>query len=315
MVDHSKIKIPEFNPVDMTNLPRKLPKVEIDSTKCTVPFWCKKCLEICDQMIFRTETTRDERLKETDPRVPGLYRIFAVRRDKCTTCGKCVEHCPVGALTVTFGDTVLKGTVHGPNPAEEAKNSPYPLIDCPKAYSFDLNEDMIDALRQEFDPEKLIEKFSKAIAGKNKSETEKIAKDVFSEFGKAWMEKVVQYGEEYPDRTYEVLKEAIDLTGDYFFPHVPQRLLEIAYLSTQKFLNLTVLNNFTRRLVYQVPECQTFNLLTEKCGAEVASQMPCQHACAKALEVLNQKLEMDTTFEVKKRTAKDGVCEFSITKI
>jgi hypothetical protein len=226
-----------------------------------------------------------------------------------------VEVCPVGAITITHGDNVLKGTVKGINPAEEARNAPYPLIDCPKAYSFDLNEDMIKTLRQEFDPQKVVDKFARAIAGKTASEAENIARDIFSEYGKEWMEKVIQYGEEYPDRTYEILKETIDLTGDYAFPHIPSRLLEIAYLSPQKFLNLPALNNYTRRLLYRVPGCYTFALLKEKCGEKVASQLPCEHTCIKALETLNKHLEMDTTIEMTKRSSKDGYCEFSITKI
>ena len=46
MVDKSALKIPRPNPVDPGRLPAKFPKIEIDHTKCTVPFWCKKCLQM-----------------------------------------------------------------------------------------------------------------------------------------------------------------------------------------------------------------------------------------------------------------------------
>ena len=314
MVDKSKVKIPKFQPVDLANLPIKLPKIEVDSSKCTVPFWCKKCLEACPHLIFWVESLRDERLKETDPREPGLYRLFAVRRDKCTMCGKCVEVCPEGAITVTFEDTVLKGTKTA-DTVTEARNSPYPLIVAPSSYSFDLNEEMIALLRQECNPQKVVTKFADAIAGKKGLEIDDIAKEVFGEYGREWMKKVLQLGEEYPDRTYEVLKEVIDLTGDYSFPHVTQRFIEIAYLGTQQFLHLTVLENYPERLLYQVPDCYVYKLLQEKCGSEAANLMPCKNACLEALDTLRQDLELDVLIDMTASTAKDGYCEFSMKKL
>ncbi|MDD5289343.1 MAG: 4Fe-4S binding protein, partial [Dehalococcoidales bacterium] len=161
MVDKSKIKIPVFYPVDLNSLPMKLPRIEIDESKCTVPFWCKKCLEACPHLVFWVETKRDERLKETDPREPGLYRLLAVRRDKCTLCNRCVELCPEGAITITYEGKVFKGKKTA-DTAKQAKESPYPRFVAPEPYSFDLNEDMLNLVQQEFDPKTVVDRFSKA---------------------------------------------------------------------------------------------------------------------------------------------------------
>ena len=83
-------------------LPRKLPQFGIDHSKCTVPFWCKKCLEVCPTAVFQVHVQHEKRLLEEDPRLPGTYRLFAVRRDRCTGCDKCVEVCPVNALKLTL---------------------------------------------------------------------------------------------------------------------------------------------------------------------------------------------------------------------
>jgi len=315
MVDRSKVKIPEFTTIDLANLPVKLPKIEIDESKCTVPFWCKKCLEACPHLVFWVEGTRNERLRESDPREPGLYRLLAVRRDKCNLCNRCVEICPEGAITITYEGKVFKGAAKGPKIEEEAKKSPCPLFIAPKSYSFDLNEDMMNLLRQELDPQKVVTKFAEAIAGKDAKEIDKVAKDVFTEYGEQWMKKVIQVSEEYPDRTYEALKEAIDETGESFFPHVPQRFLEIAYLCTQQLRQLPVLENYRDRLLYQVPGCYPFRLIKEKCGSEVADLMPCRYACLQALATLQKDLEMDAIIEMVASTAKDGYCEFSLKKI
>ena len=102
MMDRSKLKTPKVTPVDLTKLPVKLPKIEIDMTKCTVPFWCKKCLQACPQVVFQVYCKQMVKLRESDPRQPGIYEVTAVRRDKCNMCNKCVEVCPEKAITITL---------------------------------------------------------------------------------------------------------------------------------------------------------------------------------------------------------------------
>ena len=79
---------------------RKFPKISIDLERCTVPFLCKKCLQICPTAVFSVRSVKDERLKEADPRVDGTYVLSASRRDKCTVCNRCLEICPVDALKI-----------------------------------------------------------------------------------------------------------------------------------------------------------------------------------------------------------------------
>jgi len=77
------------------------PRIEIDRNKCTVPFLCKKCLQVCPQAVFDASPVKMTRMRETDPREPGAYRLTALYRDKCTACNQCVEVCPADALTIT----------------------------------------------------------------------------------------------------------------------------------------------------------------------------------------------------------------------
>ena len=83
-------------------LGRKFPKITIDQQKCTVPFVCKKCLQICPMLVFSVTRVmaREERLREMDPRIDGNYVLHVVRRDKCTACNKCIEVCPVNAIKI-----------------------------------------------------------------------------------------------------------------------------------------------------------------------------------------------------------------------
>jgi NAD-dependent dihydropyrimidine dehydrogenase PreA subunit len=85
-----------------TGFGRKYPKISIDYEKCTIPFACKKCLQICPMLVFNVERVmaKEERLKEMDPRIDGNYVARAERRDKCTVCNKCIEVCPVNAIKI-----------------------------------------------------------------------------------------------------------------------------------------------------------------------------------------------------------------------
>lgn len=81
---------------------RKFPKITVDQEKCTVPFLCKKCLQICPEAIFRVERvmSKEKRLEEMDPRIDGTYELEVLRRDKCTVCNRCIEVCPADAITI-----------------------------------------------------------------------------------------------------------------------------------------------------------------------------------------------------------------------
>jgi ferredoxin len=76
--------------------------IEIDYDKCTTPFACKKCLQVCPQAVFHVVPLKQEKFKETDENEPGAFRLLVGYGDKCTVCNKCVEVCPVNALTITY---------------------------------------------------------------------------------------------------------------------------------------------------------------------------------------------------------------------
>ena len=203
------------------------------------------------------------------------------------------------------------------DPFKELKEAPYDLFVAPKPYSFDLNEDMIKLIRDEFGAERIVSEFADAVKGKALREVEKIGKEIFEDYGERWMKRTMQLGDEYPDRTIEVVKETIDRSGNQFlfFPYVPQRFIEIAYLSTQQLLKIPITLNNAYELAYRIPQCQLFNTIKERCGDKIAKLMPCQNACLKALETLRKDLELNAVITMVASTAKDGYCEFSMRKL
>ena len=199
----------------------------------------------------------------------------------------------------------------------ELKKQPYPAFVAPRPYSFDLNEGMIRLIREEFNAEGIAAKLAEAIKGKAKGEVAKVGKKVFEEYGQNWMKRTMQLGEEYSDRTIEMVKESIDRQGNQVlvFPYVPQRFVEIAYLSNQQFLKVPITLNNTMELAYRIPKCLIFSQVKEKCGDEVANLMMCQNACLKALDTISKDMELYAVNEMTASTAKEGYCEFHMRKL
>ena len=56
----------------------------------------------------------------------------------------------------------------------ELKKAPYSLFVAPKPYSFDLNEDIIKLIRDEFNAENIATKLAEATKGKRARDIEKI---------------------------------------------------------------------------------------------------------------------------------------------
>jgi len=81
---------------------KKNPTITIDQEKCTVPFLCKKCLQICPEVVFNVTRVmaKEKRLEEMDPRIDGNYVLSAARREKCTVCNRCIDVCPVDAIKI-----------------------------------------------------------------------------------------------------------------------------------------------------------------------------------------------------------------------
>ena len=188
------------------------------------------------------------------------------------------------------------------------------MTDIGTEYSFELNTDMLKIIAQEFKPATVVSNFAQAVKGKKGKEVEVIGKRVFEEYGRDWMKRTIQLGEEYPDRTYEVMKAAADKTGMLVFPHIAQRLLEIAYLSAHELSTLPIVENNYPNLIYKMVNCLIWSNMKETCGDAIANLLPCRYACLAACETVGQELGTDLTLEMKATTPKGGYCEFALTR-
>jgi hypothetical protein len=65
----------------------------------------------------------------------------------------------------------------------ELKKKPYSPFVAPKPYSFDLNEDMVQMIRKDFDPDKVANALTAAIKGKSKADARKAGEAFFKDMG------------------------------------------------------------------------------------------------------------------------------------
>ena len=186
-----------------------------------------------------------------------------------------------------------------------------------KKLSFELNEEMLALIEKEFSPEKIAQQFAEKITKKSQKEVEKIGQEVFTQYGISLMKRSRQLGEEYPDRTYEVLREASEATGRWLdFPLLPQRFIEIAFLSTQHQVVIPVIENNFQRLIFQVKDCKTYAAVQKDAGAGVAEQLLCRHGCLKACETIFKDCGFeDVVVGMNAATNKDGFCEFMVRRV
>jgi hypothetical protein len=193
------------------------------------------------------------------------------------------------------------------------------MIEVPKKkrLSFELDEEMMAMISEEFSSEGIAERFGQAVAGKEPEEIAEIGRKVFQDYGKNLMRRSLQLGEEYPDRTYELLREAADQTGSLTFPLVPQRFIEIAFLAVQNLVELPVLENNAKRFIFRVEHCRVYERVAGICGDKVAEQLFCRYGCLEACRTAFNGFGIDIddlTFEMNATTSREGYCEFVVRK-
>lgn len=180
--------------------------------------------------------------------------------------------------------------------------------------TFDLDEGMVKTIGEEFDVQDVAGKFAEAIKDKSGDALEKTAEEIFGQYGEQWMKRTLELGEKHRDTTYETLIKAIEKTGSMYFPLVPQRFVEIAYMSTQNIFTLPIVQNNGEKLTYKLAMCDTFKAIKERCGEEVANSLPCRHGCLSALETLFKDLNIAVTIGMDATMPKDDYCQFSAVK-
>ena len=176
---------------------------------------------------------------------------------------------------------------------------------------FDLSEDMVNQLEKEFGPDALGKEMASSFEGKP---DDAAAAQFFENFGRRWMTRSIELGEQHPDRTFEVLQECAEEIPELRFPFLPQRYIEIAYLSTQPIYTVPISENGVTGLVFKMPFCDYFKAVQESQAEEFANQLHCKSTCVAACEKAFEHFGQDVNIGMDSTMTDDGVCQFSIRK-
>ena len=182
-------------------------------------------------------------------------------------------------------------------------------------WSFDLDQEMVDEIHEAFDPEAAVADLRAIIADKSPEDGEAIAREYFADYGQRLVERSVALGEEFRDRTYEVMLAAEERTGNDGWPFVPQRMLEIAYLSSQPIYTLPIVENSSYRFTWKLALCETYQQIEEQLGEEMAERLPCQAGCLAATQRAFRRAGFDVTVEQQASMPVDDYCQFSAPRV
>ena len=176
-------------------------------------------------------------------------------------------------------------------------------------YDLDLDEAMMKELSEEFAPLNFVKTLKL-------SEPHSIedARASLEEYGRELARGSIEKGEKRIDRAYQVMKKAIEKTGEMKFPFIPQRYLEIAYLSIQPFKRLRIVANSPKIFSFRLNECSLYKAIEEEYGKEAANKMVCKSACFALIEEILSHFDFDIKPSLEASMADDGKCQFKIER-
>lgn len=183
------------------------------------------------------------------------------------------------------------------------------------AYSFDLAEEMIETLAQEFDPARSVGEARARAEGKSGSEADAAMTAYFADHGRRLMERTVELGKEYPDQTEVVMHRDMEINASDGWPFLAQRLIEIAFLGSQPIYTLPIVENSAHRFTWKLAMCETYVQMQEQMGDETAGKLLCQSSCIAATKgaFISSGFNVDVTVEA--RMPDEDFCQFTAPRV
>ncbi len=172
-----------------------------------------------------------------------------------------------------------------------------------------IDESYFESIDKAFPVKGVVDKFAEAAKGKSPEEADNAGKKIFEEYARNLGKHILETEEPQRDRTAELIYEIAGKTGHYF-PNVPQRLIEIALLSTRLEDKWKWDSISFKRLSYSVKKCAVYEALVEAVGKETADVLPCRHYCIALGEAIYEGLGLDVGVKMKAAITKDGHCQF-----
>ncbi|MHB1419186.1 MAG: hypothetical protein ACYCX4_06280 [Bacillota bacterium] len=175
---------------------------------------------------------------------------------------------------------------------------------------YDLHDIVLQQLAASYDVSKAAQEYAAQVKGKSADEAKQIADDFFTRYGTGLIEKTIELGDQYKDRTAEWIEIVAKKTG-VIFPAIPQRHLETSMLATRPTDKWQLHECSQKRISYSVNQCSLYNALKETAGDVAENSLPCSASCLSSLGTLFSKCGVTVTVDMEKKINQDGACKFN----
>ncbi len=184
-----------------------------------------------------------------------------------------------------------------------------------KPKSFDLAEEMVEALAHEFDPAGSVTEAIGKAAGKSGDDADNAIRAYFADHGHRLMERTAKLSDQFPDQTEATMHVDMDVNASDGWPFLAQRLMEIAFLGSQPIYTLPIVENSSFRFTWKLAMCETYVQMQEQIDDETADRLLCQDACVNATTDAFAEYGFDIDVEVQGTMPEDDFCQFSAPRV
>nr|MDO8133384.1 hypothetical protein [Candidatus Njordarchaeum guaymaensis] len=176
-------------------------------------------------------------------------------------------------------------------------------------YDYYFSDALLSRFAQNFRMDEIISKFISSVREKKTDQIENVAKQVLGEYSQKLTSFLVKSEKDSLDRTGEIMYQVAEKTG-VIFPSIPQRLIELAFMSTRPQDRLLFPIATTKELVLRVAPCAAYSELKKNLGEEKVRGVPCKYGCIANSKTLFDGLRIAVKSEIKAKMSEKGYCEF-----
>jgi hypothetical protein len=177
-------------------------------------------------------------------------------------------------------------------------------------YDYYLSDDLLSRFSHHFSMDKAIDDFISSTRGKSREETNNTAQQMLGRYLRELSTSLAKAEKDSIDHTGEIMYTVAEKTG-IRFPSVPQRLLELGFMSTRPQDKLSVTISSPKVLVLRIPSCTAYTMIKQRLGEEKTKDLPCIYGCLANSKMLFDQLGIATQLRNTAKINEKGFCEFT----
>jgi hypothetical protein len=184
------------------------------------------------------------------------------------------------------------------------------MRDEEELYDYYFSDDLLSRFSKRFGMNKAVDDFISSVEGKSPKEINSIAQEALGRYLQELSMSLVKAEKDSIEHTGEITYQVAEKTG-IRFPSVPQRLLELGFMSTRPLDRLSVIESNPKTLVLRIPTCTAYAEIKQRLGEEKTKDLPCRYGCLANSKMLFDQLGIATQSKMTAKANEKGFCEFT----